>query len=48
MSVSAADSHKAANVKGICTGVLKFTQMRLTDMFVIYMNRRVIADYPLR
>jgi hypothetical protein len=35
MGVSAADCHKAANVKGICTGILTFTQMRLTKVFGI-------------
>ena len=48
MSVSAGDSHKAANVKGICTGVLKFTQMRVTNMFVNCRKRRIITGYPLR
>jgi hypothetical protein len=48
MSVSAGDSHKAANVKGIFTGVLKFTQMRVTNMFVNCRKGRVITGYPLR
>jgi hypothetical protein len=46
MGVSAADCHKAANVKGICTGILTFTQMRLTKVLGICRERWVIT-YPL-